>query len=92
MCHDPVCRLCADCGSGSLETELVEDEIRYGSKPDTILLEYTAPVRTCQACGFRFMDHEAEKVREDRVNAYLYAIGQGRPKEWSPKWKTQRPS
>jgi len=80
---------CADCGKGPLETELVEDEIHYGASPHTVLLEYTVPVRTCKACGFQFMDEEAAKLREDRVNAYLYALGQGRPKEWSPYWRHQ---
>lgn len=80
---------CADCGKGPLETELVEEEIHYGASPHTVYLECTLPVRTCKACGFQFTDHEAEKVREDRVNAYLYALGQGRPKEWSPLWRNQ---
>lgn len=71
-------------------THLADDEIHYGAAPGTVLLEYTAPVRECLACGFRYMDREAEKIREDRVNAYLYAIGEGRPKEWSPKWRNQR--
>lgn len=85
---DACSRLCADCGKGDLERNLVEDELHYGAAPDgPVLLEYTVPIWTCKDCGYQFMDVEAEQIRTDRVNAYLYAIGKGLPKEWSPKWR-----
>lgn len=45
------------------------------------------PIRQCETCGFEYTDWVSEQIREYAVHAYLYSIGQGRAKEWSPDWK-----
>lgn len=48
------------------------------------------PIWRCEGCGLEWMDHEASTIRDDAVNAYLFKVGQGRPKEWSPKWNLEK--
>lgn len=86
---------CPQCGQGPIATSIEEDVLHMRVPPFTndsiIKVPVMVPIRTCQACDYRYTDHESEKIRDDRANEYLYSVGHGRPKEWSPKWGNQGP-
>lgn len=85
---------CPNCGKGPITTSMEEDVLKILVPPlwqDIKEIPVTVPIRTCGDCDYKFLDHEAAKIKDDRVNEYLYSVGYGRPKEWSPKWKVQHP-
>lgn len=63
-------RKCGDCGSGPVFTKNIKEELQYGNNPG-VMLSCIVPLRICQACGFEFLDHEAEKIHDETVKAHL---------------------
>lgn len=62
---------CARCGSSDVETAWIADDFRYGEGSDAVTLRSHVPLRSCKQCGFEFLDHEAEDVRQQVVCDFL---------------------
>ncbi len=63
--------LCPGCGASGIRTTVELDTFPYGDGLDVVTLSARVPVRTCEACGFLFTDHEAEQLRHEAVCHHL---------------------
>lgn len=63
---------CPDCGGGPIYSKTIKDTFRVWPEDDprTVTLTCEVPLRTCQACGFEYLDHEAEKAHDAAVAAH----------------------
>ena len=59
--------LCPRCDEPSVVTYCHEHAFNYGSGETAVKLHVELPVRRCAACGFQFLDHEAERIKHDAV-------------------------
>lgn len=62
---------CPACGGNDIETSRVEDRFRYGDAPHAVELVADVPLRNCAACGFEFLDGEAEDAQHEAVCRHL---------------------
>jgi putative zinc finger/helix-turn-helix YgiT family protein len=62
---------CPQCGSDRVGTSQTEDCFTYGSGEYAVQLRALVPLRTCQSCGFRFLDSEAEDIQHETVCRHL---------------------
>jgi hypothetical protein len=58
---------CASCGSHRVTSNDIDDEFVLGEGPSPVLLQVRVPLRTCQDCGFQFLDETAEDLRRDVI-------------------------
>lgn len=58
---------CANCGSARVTTTEVDDKFAYGEGASSASLQVRVPLRTCQDCGFQFLDDEAEDLRQEVI-------------------------
>jgi hypothetical protein len=65
---------CANCGSPRVTTTQVDDEFDYGEGPSMVSLQVRVPLRTCQNCGFQFLDEEAEDLRHEVIAEHRAAL------------------
>lgn len=65
---------CPDCGAGPVYSKTITDTFQYGPDPDGVKLSCQVPLRTCQACGFEYLDHETEKAHDAAVAAHLQSV------------------
>jgi len=63
--------LCPGCGAKRVGTSLVADKFVYGVGPDAVELVVEVPLRTCQSCGFQFLDDKAEDAHHEAVCRHL---------------------
>lgn len=64
---------CARCGLPRVVTTEVDDEFRYGEEPTAVVLQVRVPLRTCEDCGFQFLDEKAEDLRNTAIAEYQAA-------------------
>jgi hypothetical protein len=84
---------CPECNSVAISKSMVKDEIPVVLDNEVhAMVPCAYPVWECESCDLQWYDQESMDIRTDAVNAYLYKIGQGRPKEWSPKWNLRQKS
>lgn len=57
---------CPQC-EGAVETIKHEDIYRYGDGESGVDLPVILPVRRCRVCGFEFLDHEAERIKQEAL-------------------------
>ena len=67
-------RACASCGLGPVLTSIVEDRFTYGEGEGAAELVAEVPLRKCEACGFQFLDEEAEDAQHEAVCTYLNVL------------------
>lgn len=66
---------CANCGSTQVTTTTVDDEFKYGEGACAVSLSARVPLRTCQNCGFQFLDAEAEDLRQEAIAVHQGGVG-----------------
>ncbi len=57
---------CPHC-EGGVETIMHNDVFRYGAGESAVDLAVILPVRRCSSCGVEFLDHEAERVKQEAL-------------------------
>ena len=62
--------MCFECDAPA-NTQWRDHTFTYGVDTDAAELIVTLPVRVCSACGFEFLDHEAETLKHEAVCAHL---------------------
>lgn len=62
---------CGRCESKEIETTFEDYAFEYGAGENQIELTASVPVRKCQACGYQFLDEEADDIQHDAVCNYL---------------------
>lgn len=62
---------CPSCGKNGAQTSMVDDPFVYGEGSDAVELVARVPLRTCAACGFEFLDSEAEDAQHEAVCRHL---------------------
>ena len=61
---------CFECEAPA-DTECRTHTFTYGVGSSAVELTATLPVRVCAACGFEFLDHEAETLQHEAICAHL---------------------
>jgi len=62
---------CANCGSQDISTSVQNDEFVYGEGDSAAKLSVKIPTRTCNKCGFQFLDYAAERIQHEAVCRHL---------------------
>lgn len=62
---------CALCGDATVSTTWADDDMVWGSGDSAIVLPVHLPFRSCSACDFTYLDHEAEDIRHQAVCRHL---------------------
>ena len=62
---------CPQCGVAAISTMIQQDKIVYGSSETAAEISVDLPVRHCSACGFLFLDAEAEEIQQAAVCQHL---------------------
>ena len=62
---------CPSCGKTDVGTSMTIDNFIYGEGADAAELSVEVPLRTCTACGFQFLDSEAEDAHHEAVCHHL---------------------
>lgn len=76
MSGQPTGFACPDCEkTDALRVEMVTESFQYGADPNGVILSATVPRYTCDHCGFRFADSEAEDLRTAAVTDHLRRKG-----------------
>ncbi|HQU45382.1 MAG: hypothetical protein B7Z73_08740 [Planctomycetia bacterium 21-64-5] len=68
---------CANCGSLRVTTTEIDDAFDFGEGPFAVSLQVRVPLRTCQDCGFQFLDEEAEDLRQEVIAEHQAALYPG---------------
>ncbi len=68
---------CFECDAPA-DTKWQEHTFLYGLDDSAVELTVSLPVRICSACGFEFLDHEAEILEHEAVCVHLGVLS---PKE-----------
>ena len=63
---------CPRCG-GVVSTQVLDHEFQYGVE-NPVMLKATIPVRTCAACEFDYIDHEAMDIKDEVVKKYRESL------------------
>ncbi|MCY4261595.1 MAG: YgiT-type zinc finger protein [Rhodobacteraceae bacterium] len=69
---------CPVCRAPGITKTLQDYDYEYGEEKSRAMINIQLPVSECSACGFTFLDHEAEKVKH---NALCRHFGVLRPDE-----------
>ena len=62
---------CPRCGKGPVSSRLHDQTFPFGEGTEEVILTATVPLRTCEACGLEYIDHEAEVARHRAVCKHL---------------------
>ena len=62
---------CPTCGAADVGISRVSESFSYGEGPGAVELTAEVPLRTCNACGFQFLDSEAEDAQHEAVCRHL---------------------
>lgn len=62
---------CPECGSKGVSTTSTEQIIHYGQGADAAKFKAIVPLRTCEQCGFQFLDKEGQQARHEAVCRHL---------------------
>src|SRR5687767_15315292 len=71
---------CPNCGSHGIRTEMIEHSFEYGEGADAKILRAIVPLRKCNACGFSFLDHDAEQAQHAAICEHLNVMPPSRIK------------
>jgi len=58
---------CLVCAASDITRTLLNHESGYGKGDAHAVIDTQLPVSECHACGFTFLDHEAEQVKQDAL-------------------------
>jgi transcriptional regulator with XRE-family HTH domain len=59
------------CAQSNVRTALEDHQFTYGEGPGGVELTVRVPVRTCDDCGFQFLDEVGEAAKHDAVCRHL---------------------
>ena len=65
---------CPQCDAGPITTSTHQDAFDWGLGEDAVTLPVTIPVRHCGACGFEYLDEDADLIRHEAVCRYLNVL------------------
>jgi hypothetical protein len=74
--HSPTC---PNCGTVNIGSKMERDEFAYGVAPDTVVLTADVLVFECYDCKERWTGEQAEKARQDAVDAHMAGLGPNAP-------------
>jgi len=58
---------CPVCAASDITRTLLDHESEYGTGSARAMIDTRLPVSECRTCGFTFLDHEAEQVKQDAL-------------------------
>ncbi len=62
---------CPICGQSNVRTTLENQQFMYGEDPEAVELTARVPVRTCDDCGFQFLNEAGEVAKHEAVCRHL---------------------
>jgi putative zinc finger/helix-turn-helix YgiT family protein len=62
---------CPNCGQSNVRTTLENQQFTYGEGAEAAELTARVPVRTCDDCGFQFLDEAGEVAKHEAVCRHL---------------------
>ena len=68
---------CPLCGNAGITTSWNPHAFNYGSGESMVELTVDVPVRQCEACDFKYLDDEAERLKHEAVCRHLGVLPPG---------------